>query len=110
MYMYTHIYICIYMYIYVYICMYTGDEEERLVPTRIGAHHMGGCRVTTVAAASGHSLACTEDGCVYSWGKGANLLYWYKSTCFTGAKVPVSVSVYSWGKGANLLYWYNIEP
>ena len=58
--------------------MYKGDEEERLVPTRIAAHHMGGCGVTTVAAASGHSLACTEDGCVYSWGKGDHWLYSYK--------------------------------
>ena len=47
-----------------------GDEGDRLVPCRIAGRHFGGKRVVTAAAGVAHSTALTEDGRLYTWGRG----------------------------------------
>ena len=50
-----------------------GDEEDRLVPTRVDAQHFrqedrGESRVVVVCAGDGHSCCLTEGGELFSWG------------------------------------------
>jgi len=45
-----------------------GDEQRQLLPKKIEA--FAGRRVVAVSAGSGHSVALTADGAVWSWGNG----------------------------------------
>lgn len=45
-------------------CFYRSRDTPILVPGLVGK------RVVHIAAGSGHSAAVTEDGALYTWGKG----------------------------------------
>jgi len=45
-----------------------GDAQDQLLPKKIEA--FAGQRVVAVSAGSGHSIAVTADGAVWSWGDG----------------------------------------
>jgi alpha-tubulin suppressor-like RCC1 family protein len=48
-----------------------GDEDNRLIPTRLGADEVfGGSLVHTAACGSFHTLVVSEDGSVWTWGEG----------------------------------------
>ena len=49
-----------------------GDTNKRLVPTLVGAEEVfGGSKVRTVACGGDHTLAVTEAGELWTWGRGA---------------------------------------
>ena len=45
-----------------------GDEENQLAPRRVPAAGFNGERVVMVAAGSGHTVALSEVGHVFTWG------------------------------------------
>ena len=48
-----------------------GSVANELVPARVGAREaFGRCKVLTVACGDAHTLACTDDGGLWSWGSG----------------------------------------
>tara|TARA_B110000208_G_scaffold21771_1_gene27540 strand:+ start:109 stop:1068 length:960 start_codon:yes stop_codon:yes gene_type:complete len=47
-----------------------GDLEDRAVPTRVEALVEDGIRVKHVSCGKSHTVVLTEDGMVWSWGKG----------------------------------------
>ena len=47
-----------------------GDEEGQLAPRRVPAALFNGERVVMVAAGSAHIVALSEEGHVYTWGRG----------------------------------------
>ena len=49
---------------------HTG-RNNRLVPTRIEAHHFGNAKIVCAAAGHSHSAAVTEHGILYTWGLAA---------------------------------------
>jgi len=99
-----------------------GDDESESQPETIEA--FAGQRVVAVSAGDGHSLALTADGCIWSWGFGADGQLGHgdeqtqqlpkKVEAFSGQRV-VAVSaggnhslaltadgaVWSWGRGDN---------
>ena len=49
-----------------------GDTNNRLVPTLVGAEEVfGGSQVRTIACGNVHTLAVTEAGELWAWGRGA---------------------------------------
>ena len=48
-----------------------GDDLSRLAPVRVEPQHFNYARVATAAAGALHSMAVTEDGALYTWGKGS---------------------------------------
>jgi alpha-tubulin suppressor-like RCC1 family protein len=49
-----------------------GDTNDRRVPTLVGAEEvLGGSKVRTIACGKVHTLAVTEAGELWEWGKGA---------------------------------------
>ena len=61
-----------------------NDDLSRLVPVLVDPHHFNNARIISTAAGFLHSLAVTEDGALYTWGKGA-----------------ADVSVWAWGMGGS---------
>jgi len=47
-----------------------GDDLSRLMPVRVQPKHFNNARVAAAAAGALHSMAVTEDGALYTWGKG----------------------------------------
>ena len=47
-----------------------GDEENQLAPRRVPGAGFNGERVVMVAAGGGHTVALSEAGHVFTWGKG----------------------------------------
>ena len=47
-----------------------GDNEQRLVPTKVTGGGIGEAVVVQVAAGDDHSMALTASGVLYSWGAG----------------------------------------
>jgi alpha-tubulin suppressor-like RCC1 family protein len=58
------------------------DGGDRLVPTRLEAHHFKGAKVVTASCGHNHSAAVTEDGALFTWGQGAP---------YPGALVPAGL-------------------
>ena len=50
-----------------------NDENDRQVFTRIAAQHFGLAKIVSASAGDSHSSAVTEDGALYTWGKGLGL-------------------------------------
>lgn len=48
-------------------------NTNRMVPTRIEAQHFGNANIICSSAGYAHSVAVTEEGALYSWGKGQSL-------------------------------------
>ena len=46
-----------------------GDYFDKLVPVPLRGEQFGGSKVVFVSAAGVRSLAVTEDGKIYTWGK-----------------------------------------
>ena len=46
-----------------------GDRAGSLVPARVGAEAVGQSKVLTIACGDRHSMAVTEDGGLWSWGR-----------------------------------------
>lgn len=47
-----------------------GDLQNKLIPTRVAALGFGGAKIVMVTCGSGHSMAKTASGDVYTWGSG----------------------------------------
>ena len=47
-----------------------NNEAKRLTFERVGAGGFGGARIMAAAAGDAHSAAVTEDGALWTWGKG----------------------------------------
>ena len=47
-----------------------GDYEKQLAPRRVPAAGFNGERIVMVAAGDGHTVALSEAGHVFTWGKG----------------------------------------
>jgi len=45
-----------------------NDQNDRLVPTRIEAQHVGNANVISAAPGPCHSAAVTDEGTLYTWG------------------------------------------
>ena len=50
-----------------------NDQNRRPVFTRIAAQHFGLAKIVSASAGADHSSAVTEDGALYTWGKGLGL-------------------------------------
>ncbi len=47
-----------------------NDEDDRLVPTRVGRERFGGAKITTADCGGALSAAVSEDGALFTWGAG----------------------------------------
>tara|TARA_B110000444_G_scaffold259291_2_gene302563 strand:+ start:2258 stop:3643 length:1386 start_codon:yes stop_codon:yes gene_type:complete len=45
-----------------------NDEDDRLVPTRVGRERFGGAKITTADCGGALSAAVSEDGALFTWG------------------------------------------
>ena len=52
-------------------CLGHNDEEDRLAPTQLGRGQFGGGRVVLMAAGVLHTVALTEGGVLWVWGRGS---------------------------------------
>ena len=50
-----------------------NEHDNRPVFTRIAAQHFGLAKIVSVSAGHSHSSAVTEDGALYTWGRGLGL-------------------------------------
>ena len=56
-----------------------GDEEDRLMPVRVEAERLDGAKIVSAACGAAHTAAVTEEGALYTWGKGE---------AYAGSQVP----------------------
>ena len=51
-----------------------NDEEDRVVPVRVEVEGLDGAKIVSVACGDALWAAVTEDGALYTWGRGSCML------------------------------------
>ena len=71
-------------------CLGHGDDEDRMIPTRVEAFH--GDPIVEVSAGSAHAVALVDSGKVYSWGYNDGPILGHGEKIFRGTTTSTKVS------------------